>query len=34
MPIETLSEKNSWLIASSRICKKRWMFKPSKCGVM
>ncbi len=34
MPMETTKEKNSWLIASSKICKNRWTVNPSKFGVM
>ena len=33
IPMETLSEKKIWLIASSRICRKRLTVSPSKLGV-
>ena len=35
MPMETTKEKNSWLIASSKICKNHWrVTPPSKSGTM
>ena len=33
MPMDTLREKNSWLMASSKICKKRLTVSPFMCGV-
>ena len=33
MPMLTLREKKSWLMASSKICKKRLTVSPSMCGV-
>lgn len=32
--METTKEKNSWLIASSKICKNHWGVTPSKSGAM
>ena len=32
MPMETTKEKNSWLIASSKICKNHWRVTPLKIG--
>ena len=32
MPMETLREKKSWLMASSRICRKRCTVNPLKLG--
>ena len=33
IPMETLREKKIWLIASRRICRKRFSVSPSKFGV-